>query len=96
MLSNLEENRLLSVRSVDGVPVPNIFMPPLYPIFLYAIKLIFQDSEVFLKATLIIQLILSIFSIFIIYKILQQLFSKKFSLLGTLIYSFSHSIFTQF
>lgn len=63
-------------------------MPPLYPIFLYAIKLIFQDSEVFLKATLIIQLILSIFSIFIIYKILQQLFSKKFSLLGTLIYSF--------
>ena len=88
MLSNLEENRLLSVRSVDGVPVPNIFMPPLYPIFLYAIKLIFQDSEVFLKATLIIQLILSIFSIFIIYKILQQLFSKKFSLLGTLIYSF--------
>ena len=47
MLSNLEENRLLSVRSVDGVPVPNIFMPPLYPIFLYAIKLIFQDSEVF-------------------------------------------------
>ena len=88
MLSNLEENRLLSVRSVDGVPVPNIFMPPLYPIFLYAIKLIFQDSEVFLKATLIIQLILSIFSIFIIYKILQKLFSKKFSLLGTLIYSF--------
>ena len=88
MLSNLEENRLLSVRSVDGVPVPNIFMPPLYPIFLYAIKLIFQDSEVFLKATLIIQLILSIFSIFIIYKILQQLFSKTFSLLGTLIYSF--------
>ena len=77
MLSNLEENRLLSVRSVDGVPVPNIFMPPLYPIFLYAIKLIFQDSEVFLKATLIIQLILSIFSIFIIYKILQQLFSKN-------------------
>ena len=88
MLSNLEENKLLSVRSVDGVPVPNIFMPPLYPIFLYAIKLIFQDSEVFLKVTLIIQLILSIFSIFIIYKILQQLFSKKFSFLGTLIYSF--------
>ena len=88
MLSNLEENKLLSVRSVDGVPVPNIFMPPLYPIFLYAIKLIFQDSEVFLKATLIIQLILSIFSILIIYKLLQQLFSKKFSLLGTLIYSF--------
>ena len=53
MLYNLEVNNILSVRSVDGVPVPNIFMPPLYPIFLYLIKLIFQSSEIFLNATLI-------------------------------------------
>ena len=35
MLNNLEQNKILSVRSVNGVPVPNIFMPPLYPLFLY-------------------------------------------------------------
>ena len=29
MLQNLEENKILSVRQVDGIPVPNIFMPPL-------------------------------------------------------------------
>ena len=39
MLLNLEQNNILSVRAVDGVPVPNIFMPPLYPIFLYIVKL---------------------------------------------------------
>ena len=33
LLNNLETNKMLSVRSVDGVPVPNIFMPPLYPFF---------------------------------------------------------------
>mgnify|MGYP007000225920 CR=1 len=36
---NLENNKILSVRSVDGIPVPNIFMPPLYPLFLYSIKI---------------------------------------------------------
>ena len=38
MLNNLEQNKILSVRSVNGVPVPNIFMPPLYPFFLYSIN----------------------------------------------------------
>ncbi len=35
LLENLEMNNILSVHSVQGVPVPNIFMPPLYPFFLY-------------------------------------------------------------
>tara|TARA_E500000178_G_scaffold354887_1_gene425528 strand:- start:985 stop:2211 length:1227 start_codon:yes stop_codon:yes gene_type:complete len=88
MLYNLEVNNILSVRSVDGVPVPNIFMPPLYPIFLYLIKLIFQSSEIFLNATLIIQVMLSISSIILAYKILLNFFSKELTLLGTFTYSF--------
>ena len=48
MLLNLEQNNILSVRAVDGVPVPNIFMPPLYPIFLYVIKIPFEDINLFL------------------------------------------------
>ena len=39
MLQNLEEKNILSVRQVDGQPVPNAFMPPLYPLFLYSIKI---------------------------------------------------------
>ena len=60
MLENLEQYNMLSVRSIDGVPVPNIFMPPLYPLFLYLVKLVFNDSFVFLNAVFTIQLILSL------------------------------------
>ena len=34
ILNNLENKDILSVHSVQGTPVPNIFMPPLYPFFL--------------------------------------------------------------
>ena len=88
MLNNLEQNKILSVRSVNGVPVPNIFMPPLYPLFLYSIKYFISDVGLFLDITKIIQLLLSIFSIGIFYKILQQLFSEKLTLVGSIIFAF--------
>ena len=88
MLYNLETHNILSVRSIDGVPVPNIFMPPLYPVFLYLIKLIFTSSEIFLNATLIIQMILSILSIILVYRILLNFFSQRLTLLGSFAYSF--------
>ena len=49
MLENLEQNQVLSVREVNGVPVPNIFMPPLYPLFLYVIKLGFNEIHIFVN-----------------------------------------------
>ena len=88
MLYNLETHNILSVRSIDGVPVPNIFIPPLYPVFLYLIKLIFTSSKIFLNATLIIQMILSILSIILVYKILLNFFSQRLTLLGSFAYSF--------
>ena len=88
MLDNLEQNKILSVRSVDGVPVPNIFMPPLYPLFLYSIKFFLNDVANFLNVTKIIQLLISLFSIFVFYRILQKLFPKKLTLFGTLVYAF--------
>ena len=50
IVKNLEENNILSVHSVQGVPVPNIFMPPLYPLFLYSIKTFFSNTDIFLWA----------------------------------------------
>ena len=78
---------MLSVRSVDGVPVPNIFMPPLYPFFLYLIKIPINDTEIFLNTVFSIQLIISIISIFLCYKIFLEIFSESISLLGTLIFT---------
>lgn len=88
MLYNLEHNQILSSRSVDGVPVPNLFMPPLYAWFLFIIKLLVSDSNLFLTATFAIQLLLSVGSIFLMFLILLSLFDKKISLLGTAIYTF--------
>ena len=41
MVNNLENHKILSYRNINGEWVPNIFMPPLYPIFLFGIKKIF-------------------------------------------------------
>ena len=87
MLNNLENNNILSVRSVDGTPVPNIFMPPLYPFFLYLIKIFYNDLYFYLLSVQLIQLILSLISIYFTYKILRELFSNNYSLVGTFLFS---------
>ena len=38
MLRNYEEHDILSIRKVEGVLIPNVFMPPLYVYFLFSIK----------------------------------------------------------
>ena len=48
ILNNLENYQILSVHKVQGVPVPMIFMPPLYPLYLYSIKILFNDLDLFL------------------------------------------------
>jgi len=58
ILSNLEQYNILSVHSVQGVPVPNIFMPPLYPLFLYSVKIFFTNTEIFLWVIQFIQIFL--------------------------------------
>ncbi len=88
MLKNLEQYQMLSVRSVDGVPVPNIFMPPLYPLFLYSIKFFINDLESFLIFIKGFQLIFSLISIIITYQTLELLFSKNNVLIGTILYAF--------
>ena len=87
LLENLEKNRILSVHSVQGVPVPNIFMPPLYPIFLYCVKFFFQNVDLFLWVIQYIQLLFALISVYLTYKILTELFSNNIALIGTLIFT---------
>lgn len=87
LLDNLLQNEILSVRSVDGVPVPNIFMPPLYPLFLYLVKLLITNLEIFLNVIFSIHLILAILSIIIVHKIFLEIFSPRISLIGTAVFA---------
>ena len=87
LLENLEMNNILSVHSVQGVPVPNIFMPPLYPFFLYCLKLIFLDMDIFLLATQFTQILLSVITVYFTFKILKEFFSENITAIGTLIFA---------
>ena len=87
ILSNLEQYNILSVHSVQGVPVPNIFMPPLYPLFLYFLKIIFSDFNQFLWSIQFSQLIFSLLAVYLANKILLEFFSQNMSALGTFIFA---------
>ena len=87
LLENLENNKVLSVHSVNGEPVPNIFMPPLYPLFLYFLKIIFSDFNQFLWSIQFSQLIFSLLAVYLANKILLEFFSPNMSALGTFIFA---------
>ena len=87
ILMNLEMNGILSVHTIQNVPVPNIFMPPLYPLFLYSIKIFFVNTDTFLWAIFLIQLLLGIFTVYLTHKILLNFFSRRLSILGTLVFA---------
>ncbi len=87
MVKNLEDYKILSIHSIQGNPVPNIFMPPLYPLFLYCVKIFFQNIDLFLWSVQFIQLIFAIITIYLAFKILQEFFSNQVSLIGTLLFS---------
>ncbi len=88
ILNNLETSQILSVREVNGTPVPNIFMPPLYPFFLYSIKIFFNNPVFFLFFIKFLQIVFSLISIYLFYKILLEFYSKNISYIGTIVFSF--------
>tara|TARA_B100000945_G_scaffold284731_1_gene254557 strand:- start:8208 stop:9392 length:1185 start_codon:yes stop_codon:yes gene_type:complete len=88
ILLNWEKEGVFGYRIIEGQIVPNIFMPPLYALFLALINYFINDIEILPKVVLYIQLILSTISVFIIYRILTQLFSKRVVFLSSFVFSF--------
>ena len=87
IISNLEKSNIFGFRIVDGVVVPNIFMPPLYPFFLYFIKIITNDTNYLVQIVLFLQILFSLYYIFVFYKLLLKFFSEKLSYLSSLVFS---------
>ena len=87
MVSIMEEHRMIGFRKVEGEIMPNILMPPLYPIFLYLIKTLFNNMTYYLLTVQFIQLTFSIFGIIYIKKILSKFFPEKITYLGTYIFA---------
>ena len=89
MVINLEDYKILSVHSIQGNPVPNIFMPPLYPLFLYCVKIFFQNIDLFLWSVQFIQLIFAIITIYLAFKIHRIFFKSGFIVRYTIIFIIS-------
>ena len=84
--NNLAGIKMFATRIINGTPVPNFFMPPAYPFFIYFIQIIF--GNMFLTEIVILsQIFFSIISIYFLYKILIKFFSKKISYFSTFIYA---------
>ena len=74
MLINLENNKILSVRSVDGTCTKYIYASSLSIISLFY-KIFFNNLDTFLQVTFTVQLILSVITIFYHIKFLE-IFNK--------------------
>ena len=68
--------------------LPTIFMPPLYYYFIFVIKYFTSNIFVFNYLIIILQIFLSLFSIFIFFKILSNILRKDLSIIITFIFAF--------
>jgi hypothetical protein len=83
----MEEHQMIGFRKIEGQIMPNIFMPPLYPIFLYLIKIFFHNLNYYLLTIQLIQLVFSMVSLLYLIKILSEFFSKKITYIGAYIFA---------
>ena len=68
--------------------LPTIFMPPLYLYFIYSVKILSNNLINFIDLILFLQILISLLSIFIFYKICIYFKDKKTSLFLTSIFGF--------
>jgi len=87
IVSNLYNNGVFGFRTIDGTIVPNIFMPPFYPIFIYLIKSIANGNSYYLEIVIYLQVLLSVYAVYIFYKTLLYFFSEKLTYFSSFIFS---------
>ena len=88
LLNNLAQYKSYSYYTFGGQLIPSTFLPPIYPFFLYLIKMSASFNENnFLYYVIFVQIILSTYSVYLFYKINQNFFSNNFSLINSIIFS---------
>ena len=88
LLGNLVKYKSFSYHTFNGQLIPSVFVPPMYPFFLYLVKIVTSFKETnFLYLIIFIQIILSTCSVYLFYQINQNFFSNKLSLINSIIFS---------
>ena len=88
LVNNLINYKSFSFYISGDQIIPSAYMPPIYPFFLYLIKIITFEKIDFLSVIIFFQIILSTGSIYIFYKVNQKIFSNKLALINSFIFSF--------
>jgi len=88
LIRNFIKYKTYSFYTHLGEAIPSVYMPPFYPFLLYLIKSSTSFLGLnFLYTTILIQIILSTYSIYLFYKISENFFSQKVSLINSIIFS---------
>ena len=88
LVNNLINYKSFSFYKIDDQIIPSVYMPPMYPFFLYFIKIITFEKVNFVNLIIFAQIILSTYSVYIFYQLNQKIFSEKLSLINSFIFSF--------
>ena len=88
LLTNLIlHGKLAYLTFDDGFLLPNLWMPPLYPYYLYLFSFLNLEQSNFIFIILLSQVVLASLSIIFFYKINIIFFSKKLSFYSSLLFS---------
>lgn len=88
ILINLENNGVFGLKRDENFISPNLFMPPLYPFFLFLLKKIYLFSVGYVEFVLFIQLIISIITIYCFIELSKIFFSNRLRIFSIISFIF--------
>ena len=88
LVNNLIKYKSYAYYNFNEQLIPSVYMPPLYAFFIYFIKIITTTNGTeLLYIIILIQILLSTYSVYLFYQLNGNFFSKKISLINSSIYS---------
>jgi len=88
LIDNLINYKTYAFYTFNSVLIPSVYMPPLYPFFVFAVNAITSvEKQNLLYIIIFLQIILSVYSIYLFYEINKNFFSQNISLVNSTILS---------
>ncbi len=87
LFQNFQSYKSYSYYIFEGQEIPSSYMPPLYFFFIYFNKILSFDKIDFLYLIYFNQILISSFTVFLFFRLCQNFFDERMSLLGALIFS---------
>lgn len=88
LLDHLYDHNVYAYHKFDNELIPTSYMPPMYPFILLFFKIISFEKINILNIIFAFQIILSVISVYIFYKINEQFFSKNISIINSFVFAF--------